>query len=76
MDRIENQLTRVNSFNVIVNGKAISATTLLNKATSYLEFPIVLNLPMNEVKFSVQGNPEAYIQLNQYQLHRSLHLQQ
>lgn len=60
VDRIENQLTRLNSLTIRVNGQLISTTSLLNKSTSYLEFPITLGLATNEIKISVQGNPEAF----------------
>jgi hypothetical protein len=64
VDRAENQLTRANRLFITINGQKVSKKTIISKGTTYLEFPIQLNQPVNTLKFEIQGSPESIVSIS------------
>jgi hypothetical protein len=64
VDRAENKLTRANRLFLTINGQKVSKKTIINKGTSYLEFPIQLNQSINTLKFEIQGSPESVVSIS------------
>ncbi len=63
VDRIENNLTRADRLFISVNNKKIINRSLISKGTSYLEFPVEFKTTNNQLKFEIQGSPEAIVQI-------------
>ncbi|MFZ3229448.1 MAG: PKD domain-containing protein [Pseudobdellovibrio sp.] len=62
-EQYDRDFMRAEKLFITINGNKISKTTLINKASSYLEFPVTLNKVINSLKVEMQGYPTSVVKI-------------